>query len=448
MPTTIQIRRAPAASWSAATVLSDGELGYETDTGNFKVGDGSTQWSSLAYQLPYSNGLGNRSSTATSTLAIDHQSDRVGIGTTTPSETLDVVGNAEFNGNATISGTLGVTGNTTLSGDLAVNASTSADITTTTTTATVFNTNATTLNVGGAATTISVGAATGTATINNATTAIIGNATVGGTLSVTGNSTLSGTLSVTGNTTMTGDLAVNGGDITTTATGTATVFNTNATTLNVGGAATTVALGAAAATVSIGNLSMNAGYGSIAPVYGCRGWVTWNGATTTTTCPWGGGGTATVSRPSGSNTATITTSANHNMLSGHRVYATSAIATDSYTITVTAPNQFTVTTAESTLISAGTAITLQWYTIQASGNVHSVSDDTYVGRAYLNWATGFPDANYSVHVTSTRSGSSTTPLIAGTIGSDAPTTTACPILVMEYNSNPNTGGFTSVTAFR
>jgi hypothetical protein len=136
------------------------------------------------------------------------------------------------------------------------------------------------------------------------------------------------------------------------------------------------------------------------------------------------------------------------MLSGHRVYATSAIATDSYTITVTAPNQFTVTTAESTLISAGTAITLQWYTIQASGNVHSVSDDTYVGRAYLNWATGFPDANYSVHVTSTRSGSSTTPLIAGTIGSDAPTTTACPILVMEYNSNPNTGGFTSVTAFR
>jgi hypothetical protein len=256
------------------------------------------------------------------------------------------------------------------------------------------------------------------------------------------------TLSTTGNATITGDLAVNGGDITTTSVGTASVFNTNATTLNVGGAATAVALGATTGTVSVGNFSMNAGYGSIAPVYGCRAWVTWNGTTTTTTCPWGGGGTATVERASGSSTATITTSANHNMLSGHRVYAISAIATDSYTITVTAPNQFTVTTAATTLIAAGTPITLQWYTIQASGNVHSVSDDTPVGRAYVNWATAFPDANYSVHVTSTQSGTTATPLIAGTIGADPPTTTTCPILVFLYTGGTNTGGFTSVTAFR
>ena len=43
--------------------------------------------------------------------------------------------------------------------------------------------------------------------------------------------------------TIAGDLAVNGADITTTATGTATVFNTNATTLNMGGAATAITLG-------------------------------------------------------------------------------------------------------------------------------------------------------------------------------------------------------------
>jgi len=46
----------------------------------------------------------------------------------------------------------------------------------------------------------------------------------------------------TGNITTPGDIAVNGGDITTTA-GTATLFNTTATTLNIGGAATSITMG-------------------------------------------------------------------------------------------------------------------------------------------------------------------------------------------------------------
>jgi hypothetical protein len=53
--------------------------------------------------------------------------------------------------------------------------------------------------------------------------------------------------------TFSGDVAVNGGDLTTTATGTATVFNTNATTLNIGGAATTVSLGAATGNTTVNN---------------------------------------------------------------------------------------------------------------------------------------------------------------------------------------------------
>ena len=113
--------------------------------------------------------------------------------------------------------------NTVVTGDLAVNG---ADITTTSVgTATLFNTNATTLNVGGAATAITIGAITGTTTIRNA------------------------------NTVVTGDLAVNGADITTTATGTATVFDTNATTVNAFGAATAVTIGAAgsAGTLTIRN---------------------------------------------------------------------------------------------------------------------------------------------------------------------------------------------------
>jgi hypothetical protein len=82
--------------------------------------------------------------------------------------------------------------------------------------------------------------------------------------------------------TLPGDLAVNGADITTTATGTATVFNTNATTLNVGGAATTLSLGAATGTASVNNATFrfNSGYGSVATAYGCRAWVNFNGTGT------------------------------------------------------------------------------------------------------------------------------------------------------------------------
>lgn len=53
--------------------------------------------------------------------------------------------------------------------------------------------------------------------------------------------------------TLSGDLALNGSDITTTSTGTATVFNTNATTLNLGGAATTVSIGAGTGNTTVNN---------------------------------------------------------------------------------------------------------------------------------------------------------------------------------------------------
>ena len=50
MPAVIQVKRGTASSWTAAnTVLAAGEIGYETDTRKFKVGNGSTAWSSLSY---------------------------------------------------------------------------------------------------------------------------------------------------------------------------------------------------------------------------------------------------------------------------------------------------------------------------------------------------------------------------------------------------------------
>ena len=46
----IQLKRATAAAWAAAnTVLYSGEIGLETDTNKFKIGNGSTAFNSLSY---------------------------------------------------------------------------------------------------------------------------------------------------------------------------------------------------------------------------------------------------------------------------------------------------------------------------------------------------------------------------------------------------------------
>ena len=48
---TIQIRRDTAFNWTTANpTLLAGELGYETDTGFFKIGTGTTAWTSLGYK--------------------------------------------------------------------------------------------------------------------------------------------------------------------------------------------------------------------------------------------------------------------------------------------------------------------------------------------------------------------------------------------------------------
>ena len=50
MAVQIQFRRDTAAAWTAANpVLAAGELGLETDTTYYKIGNGSTAWTSLAY---------------------------------------------------------------------------------------------------------------------------------------------------------------------------------------------------------------------------------------------------------------------------------------------------------------------------------------------------------------------------------------------------------------
>jgi hypothetical protein len=88
---------------------------------------------------------------------------------------------------------------------------------------------------------------TGNVIINTATASRIFYSGANKELLTTANLTFDGT-----NMVIAGDLGVNGGDITTTSS-TATLFNANATTLNVGGAATTVNIGAATGTTIIKN---------------------------------------------------------------------------------------------------------------------------------------------------------------------------------------------------
>lgn len=50
---TIKHRRDTAADWVTKNpILSAGELGYEMDTGKFKMGNGVSRWLTMTYYLP------------------------------------------------------------------------------------------------------------------------------------------------------------------------------------------------------------------------------------------------------------------------------------------------------------------------------------------------------------------------------------------------------------
>jgi hypothetical protein len=50
MAVQIQLRNDTEAAWTAADpILAQGEMGLETDTRRFKIGDGTNNWSDLDY---------------------------------------------------------------------------------------------------------------------------------------------------------------------------------------------------------------------------------------------------------------------------------------------------------------------------------------------------------------------------------------------------------------
>jgi len=127
MATRMQQRRGTAAQWISTNsgngpILNAGEIGYETDTNKFKIGDGTNHWLNLDYFID-ANSTANPSfgSSITfegatdnayeTTLAVtDPTADRT---ITLPNATGTVV-LADGSGNVTVSGDLTVSGTTTI----------------------------------------------------------------------------------------------------------------------------------------------------------------------------------------------------------------------------------------------------------------------------------------------------------------------------------------------
>ena len=78
----IQIRRDTAANWTSANpTLAQGELGIETDTDKFKVGDGSTAWTSIGYLINTSGYASYADSTANFTGTLQNSGSNVVVDT-------------------------------------------------------------------------------------------------------------------------------------------------------------------------------------------------------------------------------------------------------------------------------------------------------------------------------------------------------------------------------
>ena len=56
MATRMQQRRGTAAQWTSANpILNAGEMGWESDTNKFKIGDGTNHWADLDYFIDQSS---------------------------------------------------------------------------------------------------------------------------------------------------------------------------------------------------------------------------------------------------------------------------------------------------------------------------------------------------------------------------------------------------------
>jgi hypothetical protein len=137
MATRMQQRRGTAAQWVSTNsgngpILNAGEIGYETDTNKFKIGDGTNHWINLDYFIDanstvnpsFGSSITFEGATANdyeTTLAVtDPTADRT---ITLPNASGTVV-LADGSGNVTVSGDLTVSGTTTTINSTTINATT------------------------------------------------------------------------------------------------------------------------------------------------------------------------------------------------------------------------------------------------------------------------------------------------------------------------------------
>ncbi|OGY09972.1 MAG: hypothetical protein A2700_01995 [Candidatus Blackburnbacteria bacterium RIFCSPHIGHO2_01_FULL_44_64] len=333
----------------------EGAITFTSKPGSVNISGGPVYINPAASSSDYT--LFGIAVNGTQKFKVDTEGDTVTAGNSTVEGTLSV------SNITTLSSTLAVGGNTTLTGDLAVNG---GDITSTGTSFNLLNSTVTALNIGGAGTTISLGASSGTTTINNA-------------------------LTVTGDTTLTGDLAVNGGDITTSGT-TATLFNTNATTLSLGGAATTALnLGNGSGNYTAINLGSGSGTHTINIAgTGAIGADTINigtGGTLADVIHIGDGATAnTISIGSSSSTTVSITDDNWSITTAGLITTADDVAVNGGDLTTTATTFNLANTTATTINFASAATTLNLADAAITGTI-DIGGVTANGASTINIAT-------------------------------------------------------------